>query len=187
MKKIIVLILTLAVSICFVACSSQTDDNEESSSEQATSATTTTTTLPPVSTTKQAEKNSSQASSLKNIVCTALNCTEDEIDGDIDLGSFTYKANETDESTMYSEEYSDELEDVAKENAKDFVDSIREYYPDCDDIAEYTVDLEEIGGGDNGIDSVNYIITYLNTQNQALTIYLDSTGQIFYADCEFTW
>ena len=86
---------------------------------------------------------------------------------------------------MYANEQSEEFEKKAKDNAQKLIDSIKTFYGDKITFdREYTV---TIGGGDNGLDSVQYQFFYLNTQNQQIKIYADSDGEISFAECNFTW
>ena len=91
------------------------------------------------------------------------------------------------ETVMFSEEYSREDSDRAYANIDEFVGRLKDYYPDGDKLQLYDTCDQQIGGGENGIDSVIYIAVYTNTQNQALSVYADSTGEIYYAECNFTW
>ena len=86
---------------------------------------------------------------------------------------------------MYSMEASEEFAKLAEDNAKAFVENIGEFYPD--EIKYESMGISQYGSSDNGIDSVTYVITYTNTQYQELEIRADSTGEIYYVSCSFTW
>lgn len=182
MKRLAAIILSLIICIS-LACCAREGASEATTDEFTTQATTKPeTTFPAESTTKQPEKSSSLAISLREAVESALD--GGKLDGEFDLGSFNYK-NHRSPSVVYQYEYTDELEAVARANAEKLVDEIKGFYND--EITLYDFVAEEIGSGDNGVDSVTYKFYYINTQNQILTIYADSDGFISYVNCAFTW
>lgn len=187
MKKLICIILSLLICICFVSCSNSNDTQEENTNESVVSEIPTTeketTTERVTSTTSPAKKDKEKADKLSKAVSVCLS-SDGKVDCD-NLGGFEYKAENLDTAEMYSMEQSDELAEKAEKNAKAFVDTIKEFYPDK--ITYEGTDASQFGNSDNGIDSVTYVITYTNTQNQELQIRADSTGEIYYVSCSFTW
>lgn len=185
MKKSILILSALVICFSFVACShsSEAENTNESVVSEIPTTTAETTTERETSTTKPATENSKKASKLESKVLEAVN-----IDGTVtadNIGGFEYKAENLDTAEMYSMEQSDELAEKAEKNAKAFVDTIKEFYPDK--ITYEGTDASQFGNSDNGIDSVTYVITYTNAQNQELQIRADSTGEIYYISCSFTW
>ena len=187
MKKLICIILSLLICICFVSCSNSTDTQEENTNESVVSEIPTTeketTTERVTSTTAPAKKDDEKGKQLSKAVSVCLS-SDGKVDCD-NLGGFEYKAENLDTAEMYSMEQSDELAEKAEKNAKAFVDTIKEFYPDK--ITYEGTDASQFGNSDNGIDSVTYVITYTNTQNQELQIRAASTGEIYYASCSSTW
>ncbi|MCH5320146.1 MAG: hypothetical protein J1E36_00185 [Eubacterium sp.] len=182
MKKVLVLILTIAFCFLFAACS---NDNAQEETTEPTTTTTTTTTEPVEKTTAQPSENTAKGNELKEAVLNALeNQNGAEISGDLKYGSFTYKFTR-DPEIMYAYEQTEEFETKARDNAQKLIESIEVFYGD-----EITFDREyaySIGGGDNGLDSVQYQFFYLNTQNQQIKVFADSDGVISFAQCRFTW
>ncbi len=182
MKKIFALFLISAISLSFAACSNERQEEETAQPSQTT---VTATTEPVPKTTAPPSENTDKGKKLKTTVLDTLNNRIDaEISGDLKYGSFTYKFNRNPE-IVYANEQSEEFEKKAKDNAQKLIDSIKTFYVDKITFdREYTV---TIGGGDNGLDSVQYQFFYLNTQNQQIKIYADSDGEISFAECNFTW
>ncbi len=182
MKRIFALILLFTFCFSFAACSNEKQKEE---TEQPSQTTVTATTEPVQKTTAPPSENTAKGNELKTAVLDTLeNRKNAEISGDLKYGSFTYKFNRGPE-IMYADEQSEELEKRAKDNAQKLIDSIKVFYTDKITFdREYTV---TIGGGDNGLDSVQYQFFYLNTQNQQIKIYADSDGEISFVDCRFTW
>lgn len=183
MKRNILVILTLA--LCLLLCSCNSNEQAEESTAEAVSEQQTTeeeTQLPEESTTKQPEEDEQKGSELKSTLESFF--TDGEITGDFNIGKFTFK-NNRDADVVYAYERSDDLEEEASDNAEELVDEISSFY--SDEITLYDSVAEQIGSGENGIDSVRYKFYYINEQNQILTIYADSDGVISYADCEFAW
>lgn len=182
MKKIIALIVVIAVGITFYACSKQ-EENDLTEAQPSTALTTTT--EPATSTTAPVNENSEKGDKLKNAVLKGIDeSSNGSITGDLSKGSFKYIYSRN-PSAVYANERSEEFEKKATDNADKLVQSIKALYGD-----EITFDRmypAQIGTGDNGIDSVRYEFYYLNTQNQQLKIYADSDGMISYAECNFTW
>lgn len=184
MKKITILVMLVVMVFTFSSCASGDFDNEtvtttaESSTTVVTQRQTSTTS--PVKTDE--EKGRGVASAVKSV----LKNPNGEISGDISTGSFKYKINNIDSAKLYVNEADEEIQKTAEENAKKLVSKIKEYYPD--EIKKEGSKIEGVGSSDeNGIDSAIYVITYVNTQNQELVIKADSTGEIFYVSCNFTW
>lgn len=181
MKKIMILIL--AVLMCFfsISCSRSQDSSgtENQLSEASTEALAVSTTKKPATDTKKAEE-------LKLTMAKALGTSDESITVQ-NNGSFKYQPKAYDESKIYSMEYTEEIEKAAYKSIEKYIDSIREYYPDGDEIKLYIKNSKQISYGDNGIDSVYYTAVYINTQNQKITVYADSTGELYYAKCDFTW
>lgn len=180
MKKAISIALILAVCFSFFACSKKAEDTETTSTTALT-----TTTEPVTSTTAPAKEDEEKGEELKETVLSSVGeSTDGSITGELKYGSFTYIFNRN-PSVVYANERSQEFEDKATANAEKLVDAIKSFYGD-----EITFDRMypyEIGGGDNGTDSVRYEFYYLNSQNQQLKIYADSDGVISFAECKFTW
>ncbi|MGN1124225.1 MAG: hypothetical protein ACI4RR_07770 [Eubacterium sp.] len=186
MKKVsvICLLTALAISLSAVlsACSQKTEVKETTKAETQTVYSTTqrvTSTTAPVS------KSTENGERLKKAVLSALGENDFEITGDIDYGSFEYRLKDADEAELYSYEQSDEMQKKAEDNASKLVEKIKTLYPD--EISLESSQAHPVGSGDNGIDSVIYIITYTNSQNQELTVRAGSNGEIYYAYCNFTW
>lgn len=186
MKKSILIILAVLICICFSACFNdnvQEENTNESVVSQIPSTEKETTTERVTSTTSPAKKDEEKGKKLiKAVTGCFSNAGKTESDN---FGGFEYKAENLDAAEMYSMEQSDDLEKRAEDNAKAFVEKIKEFYPD--EITYESTDSAQFGSSDNGIDSVTYVITYTNTQNQELQIRADSTGEIYYVSCSFTW
>lgn len=182
MKKII--IISLAVLMCFsmFSCSkAKSADDAAGNTVQKSS------TAPlEVSTTKKPAADSAKAKKLSSAMVKVLGTDKENVSVSED-GSFEYKLKSFNEIEMYSMEYTHEIEKSAYKSIDRYVDSIRAYYPDGDKIKLYSKEAKQINYGDNGIDSVNYTAVYINTQNQKITVYADSTGELYYAKCDFTW
>lgn len=186
MKKIsvICLLTALAISLSAVlsACSQKNDVRETTQSEPKTIYSTTqrvtSTTAPP-------SKSTEKGAQLKKAVLSALGENDFEITGDTDYGSFEYRLKDADEAELYKYEQSDEMQEKAEKNAQSLVKKIKALYPD--EIKLEGTQAHPVGSGENGIDSVIYIITYTNSQNQELTVRAGSNGEIYYAYCNFTW
>lgn len=178
MKKSVILIITIIMCISLCACSH--NENQPPTSTQAVSENET-----QGSADITARRDSEKGKRLKSAVAEELG-TEDGalLEGDFDTGCFTYKFSR-DAQIMYAKERDDAVEAVAKENAQSLVDEISSFYGG--EITLKSFEVKQIGSGDNGIDSVQYRFTYVNSQNQQLVIYADSDGVISYADCAFTW
>ena len=177
MKKSVALIITIIMCISLCACSH--NENQPQASTQAVTENET-----QGSADITARRDSEKGKRLKSAVAEELG-TEDGavLEGDFDTGCFTYKFSR-DAQVMYAKERDDAVEAVAKENAQSLVDEISSFYGG--EITLDTFEAKQIGSGDNGIDSVQYRFTYVNSQNQQLVIYADSDGVISYADCAFT-
>lgn len=185
MKKSILILSALVICFSFAACShsSEAENTNESVVSEIPTTTAEATTERETSTTKPATENSKKASKLESKVLEAVN-----IDGTVtadNIGGFEFKASKLDTEKMYSMEASEELAKLAEDNAKAFVENIGEFYPD--EIKYESTGISQYGNSDNGIDSVTYVITYTNTQYQELEIRSDSTGEIYYISCSFTW
>ena len=185
MKKAAVIILTVIMCVSFAACSGEakSDNDGDTGSNIEVQ---TTKALPQASTTAKAKEDGKKAQELVVTIAKALNVDTDETVAK-ENGKFTFKRANIEETVMFSEEYSQEGSDRAYANIDEFVSRIKDYYPDGDKLQLYDTCDQQIGGGDNGIDSVIYIAVYTNTQNQALSVFADSTGEIYYAECNFTW
>lgn len=180
MKKVLCIALILAVCLSFFACSKKAEENDTTSTTAIT-----TTTEPVTSTTAPATENDEKGEKLKEAVLGAIGDSSDgSITGELSYGSFTYIFNRN-PSVIYANERSQEFEDKATANAEKLVDSIRSFYGD--EIKFDRMYPYQIGGGENGTDSVRYEFFYLNSQNQQLKIYADSDGVISFAECKFTW
>ncbi len=178
MKKSVALIITIIMCISLCACSH--NENQPPTSTQAVTENET-----QGSADITARRDSEKGKRLKSAVAEELG-TEDRalLEGDFDTGCFTYKFSR-DAQIMYAKERDDAVEAVVKENAQSLVDEISGFYGG--EITLNTFEAKQIGSGDNGIDSVQYRFSYVNSQNQQLIIYADSDGVISYADCTFTW
>lgn len=193
MKKFLVLITGILFCVCLVGCSSNGDEKQTTSGEKIVTAIPETTQLVTetervTSTTSPAFEDSENGLMLSDTVKEVLadgDGSACSLTGDVKYGSFEFKLNDTDTAVMYSKEQSDEMQKAAEDNAKSLVDAISTYYPY--EITFESTTPQQIGSGDNGIDSVVYVITYTNTQNQELTMRADSNGTIYYAYCNFTW
>ena len=182
MKKYISIMLTVLLCFCLCACTADKEKEEETSAVTTTEQQTTEKPLPKESTTKEPSSDVKKGNSLKGSVEKVLG--NGELSGDFDYGRFTF-VNNRDAQAVYAFERSEELEKKASDNAQKLVDEIRSYYGG--EITLYSNTAQQIGNGENGIDSVRYKFYYVNAQNQILTIYADSDGVISYADCAFTW
>ena len=185
MKKTTALLLMAIICISFAACSKTAADGE-STTEPASAASTEKTTEQIVEkTTAQPKSDSQKGEKLKKTVISTLGSkAEADISGELEYGKFIYKYNR-DASVIYANERNDETEKLAEKNAKKLADSISDIYNDK--LTLHSSDTKQIGTGENGIDSVQYQFYYINSQNQLLTVYADSDGEISYADCKFTW
>lgn len=186
MKKAITLILTLSLCIVFAACNKTTTDENTAATEPQSVSLTETTTEPIIEkTTAQPKSDSQKGNKLKSAVMSTLGSKENaEISGELEYGKFEYKYNR-EASVVYANERNDETEKLAADNAQKLADSISNIYND--ELRLHSNNAKQIGTGENGIDSVQYQFYYINSQNQLLTIYADSDGEISYADCKFTW
>ena len=181
MKKSVILIITIIMCISLCACSH--NENQPPTSTQAVTENET-----QGSADITARRDSEKGKRLKSAVAEELG-TEDGalLEGDFDTGCFTYKFSR-DAQIMYAKERDEAVEAVAKENAQSLVDEISSFYGVRTGLAmTESFEAKQIGSGDNGIDSVQYRFTYVNSQNQQLVIYADSDGVISYADCTFIW
>lgn len=186
MKKFTAILLSIVLTASLCACAKTSESNEETSSAVSATEQTTKKPLPAVSTTAKAKKDDSKSKKLKKNISSALNVPDKDITVQSE-GGFEYKNPDLDETKMYSQEYNDESAKNAFKNIDTFVKEIKKNYPDSKKIERFSTDVQQLSYGDNGIDSVNYIAVYINSQNQSLTVYADSTGTVYYAKCEFTW
>lgn len=186
MKKIICTALALCIILAFTACSEKSgEQNEAIGQSEPVTQTTQVTTEPTPKTTSPIKEDSEKGENLRNTVISALGSQSGAVaDGDFKNGSFNYKYTR-DSEIVYSNERSEAFEQTAKKNAQKFVDQIKGFYGD--EITLYNAQETPIGDSDNGIDSVRYEYTYINTQNQLLKIFADSDGAISYVECNFTW
>lgn len=188
MKKLSVILASVLILTCFAACSAKDGSSEpEQSGESVVSALAETeketATAAATSTTSPKKADESKSEELVNTINTYFDDTGDTYADS--CGGFEFRLDDPDESEMYAMEQSDDMQKKAEENAKKFVSSISKYYPY--EIKYESTDAQQVGGGDNGIDSAVYIIVYTNVQNQELQIRADSAGEIYYAYCNFTW
>lgn len=185
MKKTALIILAAAVCICFAACSNSTEETEytEKAAQVQTTQDSTETTQRVTSTASPTVRDDNKAKQLEKAVSSAIptDCSANA-DG---TGGFELTLDKTDEAEMYSMEQSDDMQEKAEKNAADFAAAMESFYPY--EISYEATQAQQIGGSDNGIDSAVYIITYTNMQNQELSIKADSTGEIYYVFCNFTW
>lgn len=182
MKKAITFLLAIGLCITLTACTNSEAEDTISTEPQTTQSEPETTKLPEVSTTKAPENDSQKGGELKASVEQTLG--DGEIDGDLSHGSFKF-SKKREAAATYAFEHSEDMETRAKTNAEALVSEIKNYYSDS--IKLYSFEAEQIGSGENGIDSVRYKFYYINTQNQLLLIYADSDGIISFAECSFTW
>lgn len=189
MKKLLIAVIALLICICFAACTGNSNTQRENenesvvseipSPENETTAERVTNTTSPV---KEDKKKGEQLSKAVS------NFFDNDNDGKVKndgCGGFSYISQSNEASEMYSMEQSDDITEIAEKNANNFVQEIKDFYPD--EITYEQTDIKQIGGGDNGIDSAVYTVIYVNTQNQELKITTDSTGRIYYVSCAFTW
>lgn len=181
MKKILIMVLTLVMCSVLVSCSAK--EVQENTSD-VTAPSTTEFAIAPLEekTTKIPSSDKAKGDSLKTVIIKALG--ENELSGQLDIGSFTYRYSR-DAKTVYKFEYMEQTEKKAMENVDSFISVLSSVYPY--ELTQYDYNVKQIGSGDNGIDSVRYEFYYINTQNQLLSIYADSDGTISYVDCRFTW
>lgn len=186
MKRIICTALALCIIFAFAACAKNNTEQDSTVSQSETvTETTQTTTEPTPKTTSPIKEDSEKGESLRNTVISALGNQSGAVaDGDFKQGSFSYKYTR-DSEIVYTNERNEEIEHNAKNNAQKFVDQIKTFY--SDEITFYNAHETLIGESDNGIDSVRYEYTYINTQNQLLKIFADSDGTVSYVECNFTW
>lgn len=186
MKKAITFILAFSLCVVFAACSKdKAEENTNTTEPQSVSATEAATEPIVEKTTAEPKSDSQKGNELKDIVISTLGSKEDaEISGDLKYGKFVYQYNR-EAGIVYANERNDETEKLATEHAKKLADSISGLYGD--ELKLHSSQAKQIGTGENGIDSVQYQFYYINSQNQLLTIYADSDGEISYADCKFTW
>lgn len=180
MKKITALMLTVLICISFAACTKTAENysnNNTATAVSSVSATENTTEQIIEKTTSPPKSDSQKGSELRTAVINTLGNKENaEISGELEYGKFTYKYSR-DAGVVYANERDNETEKLA--------DSISNMYND--ELKLHSNHTKQIGTGENGIDSVQYQFYYINSQNQLLTIYADSDGEISYADCKFTW
>lgn len=181
MKKFIMLFTAIVLIVIMSACAKE-NPAENTQSTTTAPITESTTQRPIESTTAQPKSDSQKGERLKSAVAAQLENAD--LSGDFKYGKFIYK-NIRDAELMYAYEYTEEHEKAAKENAEKLVKQIGTFYSDEIKLHDYSAN--QIGSGENGIDSVRYEFYYINTQNQLLTIYADSDGAICYVDCAFTW
>lgn len=179
MKKLISILLAVCICAVLTSCTNNNNTEPESSTAPTTEQTTK---LPEENTTKAPEQNSQRGEELQTVLKNSLG--NGELDGDFDIGKFTFK-NTRDAQVVFAYEHTEEMESKAQSNADKLVNDIKSLYGDK--IKLYSFVPEQIGNGENGIDSVRYKFYYINTQNQLLIIYADSDGVISYAGCAFTW
>ncbi len=185
MKKITALLLTAIICISFAACTKSSEDGESTSEPTSAAATEKTTEKIIEKTTAQPKSDNQKGEKLKEAVIGTLgNKADADISGELEYGKFIYKYSR-EASAVYANERNDKTEKLAADNAKKLADSISDIYNDK--LTLHSSDAKQIGTGENGIDSVQYQFYYINSQNQLLTIYADSDGEISYADCKFTW
>lgn len=186
MKKIITLVLAFSLCIVFAACGKEMAEENTNTTEPTSVSTTEAATETIVEkTTAEPKSDSKKGNELKATVISTLGNKENaEISGDLEYGKFVYKYNR-EAGVVYANEHNDQSEKLAADNAKKLADSISNMYND--ELNLHSSDTKQIGTGENGIDSVQYQFYYINSQNQLLTIYADSDGEISYADCKFTW
>ncbi len=188
MKKITALMLTVLICISFAACTKTAENNSNNNTATAVSsvsATENTTEQIIEKTTSPPKSDSQKGSELRTAVMNTLGNKENaEISGELEYGKFTYKYSR-DADVVYANERDNETEKLATDNAQKLADSISNMYND--ELKLHSNHTKQIGTGENGIDSVQYQFYYINSQNQLLTIYADSDGEISYADCKFTW
>lgn len=183
MKKSVALITTIIIIMCISLCACSNKENQPQTSTQA--AAQNESQRQTEIATNEPKADNEKGTMLKNTVSAELGTdTGAELTGDFATGCFTYKFSR-DAQIMYAKERDDSVEAVAKENAQSLVDEISGFYDG--EITLDTFEAKQIGSGDNGIDSVQYRFSYVNSQNQKLVIYADSDGVISYADCTFTW
>ena len=187
MKKSITLILAFSLCVVFAACGKEmAEENTNTTEPQSISATEAATEPIAEKTTAKPKSDSQKGNELRETVVSTLGNKKDaEISGDLEYGKFVYKYNR-EADVVYANERNDECEKLAEANAEKLADSISNLYND-DELKLHSSDTKQIGTGENGIDSVQYQFYYINSQNQLLTIYADSDGEISYADCKFTW
>ncbi len=184
MKKITALMLTALICISFAACTKTAENNSTATAVSSVSATENTTEQIIEKTTSPPKSDSQKGSELRTSVMNTLGNKENaEISGELEYGKFTYKYNR-ETGVVYANERDNETEKLAADNAQKLADSISNMY---DELKLHSNHTKQIGTGENGIDSVQYQFYYINSQNQLLTIYADSDGEISYADCKFTW
>ena len=188
MKKITALMLTALICISCAACTKTAENNSNNNTATAVSsvsATENTTEQIIEKTTSPPKSDSQKGSELRTAVMNTLGNKENaEISGELEYGKFTYKYNR-ETGVVYANERDNETEKLAADNAQKLADSISNMYND--ELKLHSNHTKQIGTGENGIDSVQYQFYYINSQNQLLTIYADSDGEISYADCKFTW
>lgn len=154
---------------------SQTSENDSNSAEQTTLEETSAVTV---------NEDDEKGENLEKTIKSTLN-DDYTISGESQTGSFEVVKNDTDSLDLYANEASDEYEEKAKENAESFIESIAELYPY--DITYSDCETEQVGSSENGIDSTIYKITYKNKYNQQILIQADSSSNIYYIKCNFTW
>lgn len=186
MKKAITFILAFSLCVVFAACGKEMAEENTNTTEPQSVSTTEAATEPIAEkTTAKPKSDSQKGNELRETVVSTLGNKKDaEISGDLEYGKFVYKYNR-EAGVVYANERNDECEKLAEENAEKLADSISNLYND--ELKLHSSDTKQIGTGENGIDSVQYQFYYINSQNQLLTIYADSDGEISYADCKFTW
>lgn len=184
MKKLWIVITAILICLCLSACSKSAGETENrtTAAPQTTQSKTTATermTSTTASPKTDEEKSGRLAAAVKDHFEEAGSVVTDS------RGGFEFKLADLDEGQMYSMEMSEKMQKNAENNAKALVGEIQEYYPYA--LTYESTDAQQIGTGDNGIDSAVYVILYTNTQNQKLELRADSTGSIYYIDCDFTW
>lgn len=188
MKKILAVVLVLILCFGFIGCKNESKEKEPNSvagdelNNKKEDGKDDGTTQKP---TKEPAKNSSKkkAEELKNKIKQAAG---EEPKAEItveDGGYFVYK-NIRDAKDIYSQERSVEGEKAAYNTALNLAKELEAYYGKLEGPVE---DFIDIGGGDNGIDSVLYNFYFVNKGRGEIRIQIDSDGVISYIEsgCAF--
>lgn len=190
MKKAVVAVLITVLVLTFCACSAQNKESDEK-----------TETDNPVSQTLQNEtekesevsetlasspdgkSSEKQAQKLKKEIMKLAENNSGKGMAVYPNGHFVY-LNVRDAQSMYSQERSEEGEKTAKKLADNIAKATEPYYGEMKKIK---TDIENIGSGDNGVDSVLYNYYYESENGGQMRIQVDSDGVVSYIEskCSF--
>lgn len=186
MKKAVIAVLITVLVLAFCACSAQNKETAEGNtvsqtqqeaSEKESEVSETLASSP------EGKSSEKQAQKLKKDIMEAAENTSGKGMAVYPNGHFVY-LNVRDAQSMYSQERSKEGEETARKLADKIAKATEPYYGEMKKIK---TDIENIGSGDNGIDSVLYNFYYESKNGGQMRIQVDSDGVVSYIEskCSF--